>query len=267
MVEHIMNQNRTASGGWKQPPYFAVTVPEHMGLDKYFTFEGLVWRVNPDTLQSDMDEEAVRHNIDELFSYRGLFKPDGTWDDRVYKDENASTLAHNYAAAFIQLGIHYRRTGRMQLAYKEMERVERMFPRSMDLLIPIGGFYIDAGDTARALALFERLTRQQPNNAEVRYYHGVTLVFQRRTDEALAEFEQAIRLDPEFSYAYMAAYSLLLESGQRERGIALLNQWVRRHPEDPDMQGLMQSSRGAPGGSRATAKGSPLPPPPPANVP
>src|SRR5207249_2319769 len=62
MVGHIMQQDRT-DGGWKKPPYFAVTVPEHMGLDKNFTLEGLAYRVNPDTTGPRFDEAATRHAL------------------------------------------------------------------------------------------------------------------------------------------------------------------------------------------------------------
>src|SRR4029079_7592356 len=49
MVHHIISVDH-ASPEWKKQPYFAVTVPDHMGLDKNFTLEGLVHRVNADTL-------------------------------------------------------------------------------------------------------------------------------------------------------------------------------------------------------------------------
>jgi Flp pilus assembly protein TadD len=246
MVGHIMAQNRRPDGGWKQPPYFAVTVPDPHGFDAHFSLEGLVNRVNPDTLQPDVDAEATRRNMYEVFQYRGLFRADGSWDATVYKDENAATLSRNYAAAHIQLAFHYQRRGQLPRAVAELERVERMFPDYVDVQIPLGRIYLEAGDTASAVGLFERLVARNPRSAEARYFYGITLMFTGRHESALRELDRAIELDPRNFYAYAAAYSTALEAGQQERALAYLERWARDHPDDPNTRELIESQRGAP---------------------
>jgi tetratricopeptide (TPR) repeat protein len=243
MVDHILQQDRKADGTWKKQPYFAVTVPEHMGLDKHFTHAGLVFRVNPDTTGPEFDEAATHKALYEIFRYRGLFKADGSWDNSVYKDENASTLSRNYASAHMQLGRYYRMTRQIPRAIAEWERVERMFPGSIDVLVPLGSSYVDAGDTVKAIAVFDRLYRLHPNDVEVTYYHGVTLLFRQRYGEALKEFQRAIQLDPDYSPPYLAAYSVLAETGQREGAVQVLEQWVMRHPDDQQARALLDQRR------------------------
>ena len=258
MVKHIMEQNRTASG-WKRQPYFAVTVPEDFGLEPHFTLEGLVHRVNPDTLGPDIDEPATHRAMYDVFKYRGLFKPDGMWDSTVYKDENAATLSRNYAAAHLQLAFHYEKQGDLRKAIQELERVERMFPGYVDILVPLGKFYIDAGDTARAQQLFERLIARAPDNPEAHYYYGVTLMFTGKGAEALAQLNRSIELEPNNFYAYMAAYTLLMESGQPEQALTYLERWVSLHPEDEQARAMVESvRRGTP-----LSPGTPAPGPPP----
>ncbi len=240
MVDHILQQARTPDGRWTKQPYFAVTVPDHMGLDKNFTHEGLVFKVNPDTTSADFDEAATRKALYETFRYSGLFKADGSWDSTIYKDENASTLSRNYASAHMQLAHYYRRARQVPRAIAEWERVERMFPGSVDVLLPLGSTYVDVGDTAKAIGVFTRLAKLYPNDVEVRYFYGVGLMFQRRIEEALREFEHAMQIDPEYAPAYLAAYSVLYEGGQRERGLQILEQWVNRHPEDQQARALLE---------------------------
>ena len=265
MVDHIMKQARTPDGKhWIKQPYFAVTVPEHMDLDKYFTHEGLVFRVNPDTTGPEFDEAATRKALYETFRYSGLFRPDGSWDPSVYKDENASTLSRNYASAHMQLGRYYKRTGQTARAIAEWERVERMFPGTADVLLPLGSAYVDAGDTAKAIAIFDRLATLYPNDVDVCYYHGVGLLFRRRGEEALREFEKAIQLDPDYSPAYLAAYTVLTEAGQRERALQVLEQWVMRHPDDQSARGLLEQRRRELGIAPTPA---PTPPPSMPNLP
>jgi outer membrane protein assembly factor BamD (BamD/ComL family) len=244
MVAHIMAQDRLPGGGWRKPPYFAVTVPEHHGFDPYMSLEGLVYRVNQDTLQSDVDVNETRRNMYERFRYRGLFLADGTWDSTVYKDENAATLSRNYAAAHLQLAFHYQKRGELAKAVAELERVERMFPGYVEVQVPLGRIYLEAGDTAAALALFARLTARNPGSAEAHYYNGITLMYVRRYEDALRELERSIQLDPRNFYAYAAAYSTALEAGQQERAVSYLERWSRDHPEDADTRALIESQRG-----------------------
>src|SRR5262249_13872198 len=135
MVRHILRSDRVGDGGWAKPPYFAVTVPEHAGLDPYFALEGLVYRVNRDSLQDPVDEPATRKALYTTFKYRGLFNSDGSWDRKVYKDDNAATLSRNYAAAHLQLAFWYRKRHEMDRSIAELERVQRMFPDYIEVAI------------------------------------------------------------------------------------------------------------------------------------
>ncbi len=244
MVAHIMKENKNADGTWKKPPYFAVTVPEHMGFDKNFSLEGLVYRVNRDTLGPEVDVERTRRNMYDVFKYRGLFLQDGTWDSTVYKDENAATLSRNYAAAHMQLAVVYGKTGQYPLEIKELERVERMFPGYVDVLVPLGRFYLEARDTVGAVHLFERLVARVPGSSEAHYYLGITLMFDRAPDRALRELDQAIQLDRENFYAYVAAYTTLSEQGQRERALSYLERWLQLHPEDNETRQMVEGQHG-----------------------
>jgi len=259
MAQHITDESRLEATGWKKQPYFAVTVPEHMGLEPYFTLEGLVYRVNRDSLQGAVDAEKVREALYHTFKYRGLFRADGSWDSTVYKDENASTLTRNYANAHLELGFTYRKQHKLDDAIVEMERVVRMFPDYLQAQMPLGGFYLDKGDTAKALALFQRIARAAPSNPEPRYYYGALLAHHGDLEAGLRELDAAIQLDPDYSDAYSVAYSLLEQRGQHARAIEYLERWVRQHPNDTAARALLEQSRGAAGG--------PSPPPPPPRAP
>ena len=261
MVAHIMEQDRTPTG-WKKQPYFAVTVPEHMGFDKNFTLEGLVYRVNPDTLHPDIDVAVTRKSLYHDFKYRGLFFADGTWDTTVYKDENASTLSRNYAAAHMQLAVTARKAGHIDEAIAEMERVARMFPDYTEVLIPLGGFYMDKGDTARAVELFRQLTLRAPGNPEAHYYYGVTLIYQGKIEPAVHEFDAAILADPGYNNAYYAAYYSLKQLGQRERAVGYLERWVNAHPTDEAARELLDTEQQQMHGGAVRPNPMPRPPSP-----
>jgi uncharacterized membrane protein len=259
MAHHITEESRLGTSGWKKQPYFAVTVPEHMGLEPYFTLEGLVYRVNRDSLEGQIDVEKTRDALYHTFKYRGLFLPDGSWDSTVYKDENASTLTRNYAAAHLQLAVTYRRQHKLDEAIAEMERVARMFPDYVEVQIPLGGFYLDKGDTAKALTLFRKLAVESPGNPEARYYYGVTMVSQGDLEGGMKEIDAAIQLDPDYNLAYYAAYSLLWEHGKYDRSLAYLERWLQLHPNDAGARQLLDKGRGDTTHGRNALKPPPLP--------
>jgi tetratricopeptide (TPR) repeat protein len=254
MVHHILDQARN-DGGWKNQPYFAVTVPEHFGYEKTFTLEGLVYRVNRDTLHESIDVERTRNALYHLFKYRGLFKADGSWDSTVYKDENASTLSRNYAAAHIQLAYWYRRHGQLDAAIAEMERVGRMFPDFVEVMAPLGGFYMDQGDTEKAVQLFQRLSVADPRNPEVYYFLGATQAARGRVEEAIKSFDAAIQLDPQYPNPYFAAFYALSDAGQRARALRYVERWVEMHPDDARARAMLDAERGV---SRPPDSGRPL---------
>ena len=261
MVAHIIEQDRKADGTWKKQPYFAVTVPEHMGLDKHFTLEGLVYNVSPETTSVTVNEPMTLNAMYHVFKYRGLFKPDGSWDSTVYKDENASTLSRNYAAAHLQLAFYYRRRGEIPRAIAEMERVARMFPDYTDVLVPLGSFYMDGGDTTKALELFKKLTERNPKDTEARYYYGVILGYQGHVAECIRQLDMCLQLDPGYSMAYYAAYYTLWEAGQRELALNYVERWVQANPGDQQAQQLLEQQRRAMGLTTppSTVKRPPLP--------
>jgi tetratricopeptide (TPR) repeat protein len=222
-----------------------------VGYDRNLTLEGLVYRVNPDTTGPEVDEEATRHALYDVFKYRGLFRADGSWDSTVFKDENSETLSRNYAAAHINLALLARRAGNLKLAIAEMERVERMFPNLSEVLSPLGQFYMEAGDTVRAFAFYESQVRHNPNNAEARYYYAVILAMRGQIDRAELEFDHAIQLDPNLNMAYYSAYSLLWEAGRRDKALRYLERWLDGHPDDSQARQLYEIQRRALGGGNA----------------
>lgn len=244
MVHHLLERMRAPDGSWKRQPYFAVTVPEHYGYDPQFSLQGLVYEVKRDSTQGGLDVPATNKALYETFQYRGLFTKDGSWDPKVYKDENSETLSRNYAAAHLQLSLHYRRSGDLPKAITEMERITRMFPNFPEIQTPLGLFYMEARDTAKAFAFYEQLAKRFPGSPEARYYWGASLAIQGKMSESIREFEMAVTLDPTYGQAYYGLYSGLRQMGDREAAIAVLQRWVANAPNDPQALGLLQAEQG-----------------------
>ena len=239
MVRHILEESKR-DGGWSKQPYFAVTAPDHRGYDPYLTLEGMVFRVNRDTTQDALDVAATEENLYRRFRYGGLFLPDGSWDRGVFKDENASLLTRNYAAAHTRLAMRYHSRHDLPRAIAEMERVQRMFPDYTSALVFLGQYYLEGGDTTRAVGLLRTLVQRRPRDPIARFYYGVTLAFLRDVQGALREYDAAIALDPQRPDPYYYAYALLAREGRLEEGLGYLQRLLRVAPQEREAQEILR---------------------------
>lgn len=231
MVRHIL-ANCAVDSGWVKQPYFAVTVPQDFGYQKFFLQQGIVQKVLRDSTLAGLDLEATHKALYETYRYRGLLSADGGWDPKVYKDDNAQNLSKNYAFAHVQLAQEYKRKGDFPKAIAEMERVVRMFPTWVEIQLPLGGIYLATGDSAKAWAFYDDLVKRAPQSADAHYYRGASLGYREQVSAAIEEFRAAIQLDPDFGYAYYDLYGTLMQAGQVQEAIQVLRTWVERHPDD-----------------------------------
>jgi hypothetical protein len=260
MVHHILDQAKKGDG-WSKTPYFAVTVPNDFGYGSYFRQEGIVQEVMRDSLQAGFDEPATRKAMYETFRYRGLFTPDGSWDPKVAKDENAQNLSRNYAFAHMQLALHYRRTQEYPKAVAEMERVQRMFPDWVEVQLPLGSIYLSMGDTLGAWKFYEELALRVPGSPEAQYYRGAALAYQSKFDQALEAFRRSRTLDPNYPNPYYDEFAMLWNLGRTEEAIQTLQRWVDLNPEDQESQFRLQEARRRAGLGSLSPQGTPLPNP------
>ncbi len=81
----------------KRPIYFAVTVSEGnlMGLTKYLSMEGMVYRLLPEKADQRMNSEKTLHLLDYVYRYTNL------GDKDCFLNDEHMRLLSNYAACFI----------------------------------------------------------------------------------------------------------------------------------------------------------------------
>ena len=240
LVNEFMVQNILQANAGRQPAYIAVTVPNHHGLDDRMVLEALVYRIREQppsptepgiarTQQNWMHVPTVRTRLYDDFLYRHLFDENGNFMDRPYKDENAMRLSQNYAAAHIQLAYYHRRIGEYDTAIAELERVLRMFPDFQSVEAQIGAFYIEKGDTLRAIDYFRERAEINPTG-ELYYYYGMLLGMRGDRESAKSAFRQAIALDPSDPQTFIALFTLLYEEGRFPEGRDVLRQLLTYHP-------------------------------------
>lgn len=231
-VKDLAVKDMIVANGWKKPVYLAVTVPDQLGMERQLTLEGLVYRISPQPATREIDLERTMKNLYEVFKYRGLLDANRNFDASVYKDENAMRLVQNYSAAHVQAAYQLQLLRRVPEAITVLEDARKISPDFPGLIEALGRLYDQAGDAAKAEALYREGLQRFPNSPEL-YYHLGTLAYRRGSvDEAVQHLRRATQLSQQYFDWFSALFTVLWQSGQKAEAIEVLRTWLRAHPED-----------------------------------
>ena len=91
----------------------------------------------------------------------------------------------------------------------------------------------DAGDNARALALYDEILADNPDDVDALLRSGKLLSWDRRYDEALARYETALTRDPHNTAVELERAKVLQWSGRYDEAILGFDRVLKTSPNDP----------------------------------
>ncbi len=226
---------------WRRPVYFAMTVSEDnkVGLKPYLRMDGLAFKVVPYPVQS-LYAEKIKVNLLNNYLYRGLDDPN------VYIDVNTVKLLQNYRSAFLYLDEYYLNQGQTEDAALILNEMAKKMPPEVipyndeRHALSITNFYQQAGIEIDAEKQLEYVIQNQQKSREDRidlagaYYQ---FRYWDRAEELLRELIQENSNDAE-AYYYLAV--IYQYSQQYEKGVILLEDWIRRFPKDTLFQSRLE---------------------------
>ncbi|MCY3772346.1 MAG: DUF2723 domain-containing protein [Gemmatimonadetes bacterium] len=236
MVLHILEQNN-----WEKPVFFAVTVPSEndVGLDGHMQMEGMAWRIVRDPNPELMDLDRTRHNLWNVYQYRGIADPE------VYKDEQVSTLLRNYTVSFHQLALNRWKRGEIDQAIAAIEKyLEYDITNGVLERLMLIQFHADKGMFADVEPYAFELA------GEYKTFDGYTALNQAmqkqgRVEEAIALLERGVATFPESTAGYDQLVSLYYQRDDTERVLETLERWQRIAPGDSVVQAMIDELKEA----------------------
>lgn len=239
-VRHILEQN-----DWKRQPYLAVTVPDQMGLTKQLTMEGLVFRIEKTAARQDIDVEKTRRNLHEFFRYDGLLTRSaagegtiGVHDTDVYKDDNATRLTQNYAAAFSRLSIALFDQGDIQGALREIENARQVSPTFPNIALAKGYMLERLERWPEAEAHYRETVERFPREWQIRQRLAAVLIQQDRWSDAIPVFESAVQMAPGEWDVYQGLLTVYYNLGDYANAADVVRRWLLLHPQDQAVRRL-----------------------------
>jgi len=234
MVRHIIDNatiTRYPDGTekWDPPIFFAVTVsPENkLEFSPYLAMEGLVYRLSTQKVPNQVNIGAMRHNLFDVYLYRGLN------DTTIYKDENSSKLIQNYTTAFMTLAIALSREKRDQEAIQVLERAEEILPYDWRVGIYLANLYSNIGDSLKFETIVTRL-KQNPGDGGSIIYRYLAEMYMRanKTESAIATLEEGFRAFPDDKELFKTLLTLYNITQQQQKMEDLVAAWNARHADD-----------------------------------
>ncbi len=250
LVQDIMVVHILAANKFKKPVYFAVTVAgsNMLGLDNnrgrgkgknYLRMDGLAFRVMPYSGPTDfISHKQLEDNLFNEFKYRNLDNPD------VFYNRNIKGLLQNYRSAFLRLTNYYQTMDSpdgKEKAIGVLDKMEEFIPEKVipltnyQLSLNFGRLYKDVGRP-------EELERRIDNILETTNLAPYDKMFMAQTyfhelnnmakAESLAK--SVVAENPNFVQGYSWLVSLYSQSKEYDKGIALMEEWLKKVPNDPN---------------------------------
>jgi len=127
--------------------------------------------------------------------------------DEIEIFNQALFLNPGYVEAALALSNHYiEYLQDYVIAIKTIERILRINPNHVPLLMELGRLYIATSQTLKVLKTFEKLFAIDPDNANIYYNLGIFYFNRRDYQNALRLFERAIQLNNHLDAYLYAAY-------------------------------------------------------------
>jgi hypothetical protein len=228
-VQHILQKNE-----WKRPIYFAVTIPPdiYAPYREIIEFEGLVYKVVRRRGTNMMNKAKMTENVMDNYEYTSILDENRKRDKSLYLPPHTEHLIQNYAAAFVQLALSQHRDSLYAEAVRSLEIAHEISPQMQPPIQLLGWYYLDMGDTTRALKFYQEQVQARPDNLDLRF--RLAGMYERTNSpmEALEQLQYVIRRDPDNRDAVMAGVGMALRVNAVQVARQMLVNWLQRRPSD-----------------------------------
>ena len=147
-------------------------------------------------------------------------------------DPESSDIRTNLAQVYLLQGSVYP-------AITEGEAAIQFNARNVPALRVLGEAHLLAGDTKRALAIFQELITAFPDDPSIHQRLGVIARIQQRATEAVAHFEQALEKNPQFTDALEQIVATFLSQGKVGQARERVGRQIHTVPNDPKLHNLL----------------------------
>ena len=199
----------------------------------------------PDSATSELKRAMALapSNAELPYQLARLYFTQGKYPESIAASHQALAILPEYPEVFNNLGLAYEGSGDTARAIASFQRAialnEKHGRRDEWPLIDYGMFYLRQGAPETARPLLEQAWQFNPQSAKASYELGRTMRALNRDDEAERYFAKALELDPNYASACLALAPLVRRHGDLRRAAELLARFqILRQKETAEHVGL-----------------------------
>ncbi len=276
MILEILRANK-----WQRPIYFAVTVAQNsfVGFRSNLRMDGLAYRVMDRPQRQQIADQVLDENL-SLFeqNMRGLDDASVYFDDNIQK--LVQNYRSAYVQLALERNDRGDKAGALDLLQRMDKYLPESVvpPFNLQLSLQLGALFYRLGDEDalrsrleaapsyegglslddrfmlastwldpmkdldRALQILEPLARMEPGG-QMAFDVALTLDQAGYTDQAIARYKAVLSENPEFQNAVAALVRSYESQNQYAEAVVVLEDWLKRHPEDPTAQRRLENYR------------------------
>lgn len=167
-------------------------------------------------------------------------KAKGKEDDALKSFQEAVSLAPDFYEAHNELGVLYRRAGRLDEAEKEFIRAHELNQNSADPLINLSSLYIDENDPDRAVKIGEEAVKTNSRSASAFFNLGLALYKIAMLDRAEAALKKALELAPKMFQVHLLLANVYLKLRNYDRVMDQLNTYLDENPKGDQREAVQE---------------------------
>ncbi len=236
LKNELMILDLLATNEWNRPIYFAITVgsDSYMGLDEYFSLEGLAYRLIP--VRGVADNQGQRGTVNTAVMYDNMmnkFKWGNMDKPGVYLDENNQRMTMNFRNNFARLAQSLLDEGRRDSAIKVLDKCVEVMPQDN---VPYNIFMIRVVENYYEAASYNKLTgRLNEQGIPERVRMNDTQTFDK--GNALARKMAAVFENDLDYYFSLSMKDAQVFDRDMQQGMAVINE-LRRMAKDKKQTAL-----------------------------
>lgn len=155
LKNEVMILDLLANFNWERPIYFAVTVgnDNYMGLEKFFSLEGLAYRLVPFEVNPHDGQTGAVNSEETYQNFVHKFKWGNLNGESVYLDETNMRMVYNMRSSFVRLASLLVQEGKKDKAIESLDKVSELLP---DDVVPYDYFNLLIADVYRQAGAYDK---------------------------------------------------------------------------------------------------------------
>ncbi|MGH8626404.1 MAG: tetratricopeptide repeat protein, partial [Gammaproteobacteria bacterium] len=134
--------------------------------------------------------------------------------------------------AHFELALAYGRLAEDDLARAALERSLKLKADFLAAEIALAWLELRGGHSDKAMAIADSLVERHSESSQVHALRGQALAVQGKFKEAVASYEAAFAREKSSTLLAINLHAVKLQSGDRAGAHAVLEQWLKEHPND-----------------------------------